>query len=76
MNARSAVAARPKSLTLVELHAAGEWPPYAEDEPTARCCLGCGHRYDGPLACPKCGEPGEPLGEYRRREAGRKETRR
>jgi hypothetical protein len=63
--------ARPKPRTLVELHAAGEWPPYAPDEATARCCLGCGHRYDGPLACPACGEPGEPLGEHRRREGTR-----
>lgn len=28
---------------------------------TARCCIACGHVYTGPLACPMCREPGEPV---------------
>lgn len=26
-----------------------------------RCCLGCGHRYVGPVQCPHCPDVGEPL---------------
>ena len=26
-----------------------------------RCCIACAHTYRGPLACPMCGEPVEPL---------------
>ena len=48
--------------TLMEIYDAGLWPPYAADEVTKRCCVDCGHVYLGPLACPECGEPGEPLG--------------
>jgi len=28
---------------------------------TNRACISCGEIYNGPLACPTCGEPGEPL---------------
>lgn len=57
-------------MTLLELYDAGEWPPYHADEVTRRCCLGCGHVYSGALSCPICGEPGEPMGEHRRRHRG------
>ena len=30
-------------------------------ESTPRACISCPNVYRGPLACPKCGEPGEPL---------------
>lgn len=30
-----------------------------------RCCISCGHTYRGPLACPRCGEPGEPIAPLR-----------
>ncbi len=33
-------------------------PEPPQDVP--RCCIGCGHRWTGPLDCPDCGEPGEP----------------
>lgn len=26
-----------------------------------RACIACPNTYSGPLACPECGEPGEPL---------------
>ena len=35
-------------------------PPEAPGD-VPRCCIGCGHRWIGPLDCPECGEPGEPL---------------
>ena len=28
---------------------------------TTRACIACDDVYDGPLRCPRCGEPGEPL---------------
>lgn len=34
-------------------------PEPPQDVP--RCCIGCGHRWTGPLDCPDCGEPGEPV---------------
>lgn len=34
---------------------------------TARCCIACAHAYRGPLACPRCGAPGEPLPSQRKR---------
>ena len=30
-------------------------------ESTPRACLSCPNLYRGPIFCPKCGEPGEPL---------------
>ncbi len=33
---------------------------------TNRACIACGEIYNGPLACPTCGEPGEPLHEIPR----------
>lgn len=39
-------------------------PPLAPEEldnRVPRCCIGCGHRWTGPLDCPDCGEPGEPV---------------
>jgi|2_EtaG_2_1085320.scaffolds.fasta_scaffold196206_2 hypothetical protein len=30
---------------------------------TERACVACDAVYDGPLTCPECGEPGEPLGD-------------
>jgi len=33
---------------------------------TNRACIACGEIYNGPLACPACGEPGEPLHEIPR----------
>ena len=44
-----------------------EEPPEASSESSesseevSRACLACDNLYVGPLACPKCGEPGEPL---------------
>lgn len=41
-------------------------PPLAAgelDDCVLRCCIACGHTYTGPLACPLCGEPGEPIPE-------------
>ncbi len=57
-------------ITLLEIYDAGRWPPYAEEEVTKRCCIACGEVYSGPLACPECGEPGEPMGEVERRKRG------
>lgn len=37
--------------------------PEEMDDRVPRCCIGCGHCWTGPLACPECGEPGEPLPE-------------
>ena len=39
-------------------------PPEAPGD-VARCCIGCGHRWTGPLDCPECGEPGEPVDDGR-----------
>jgi len=32
------------------------------DDSTPRACIACPAVYAGPMACPDCGEPGEPLG--------------
>ena len=42
-------------------------PPEAPQD-VARCCIGCGHRWTGPLDCPDCGEPGEPVNQGQDRE--------
>lgn len=36
-------------------------PPEAPAPDCLRSCFGCSHLYTGPLACPLCGEPGEPI---------------
>jgi len=36
-------------------------PRDATKEHATRCCVACGNLYTGPLECPECGEPGEPL---------------
>jgi hypothetical protein len=33
----------------------------SENDHTRRACLNCPSLYTGPLDCPRCGEPGEPL---------------
>jgi hypothetical protein len=35
--------------------------PEELDDCIPRCCIGCGQLYNGPLDCPECGEPGEPV---------------
>lgn len=61
--------------TLVDTYDCGAWPPYAADEVIQRCCLGCGKVYRGTLACPACGEPGEPLAQKGRKRKQEGKTR-
>lgn len=49
-----------EAATLWRIHAAGKWPPYADDEVTRRCCVACDLSYDGPVKCPSCGGDGYP----------------
>ena len=34
---------------------------WAREDDTLRACVACDEVYRGPVSCPACGEPGEPL---------------
>jgi len=42
---------------------------YARADSVRRVCVACDEVYVGALACPKCGEPGEPVALPKRRDA-------